>query len=81
MTAVPPFDPTKVGAAYVYVAMADHLTARMEAGEWPSGSRLPNERDLAAEYGVSVSTARRAARELRERGLVVTIRVKGTYVL
>lgn len=74
----PPIDPTKI--AYVYVQMADHIAERIAKGDLRPGARLPGERDLAAEYGVAHLTARRATRELRERGLVVTLPAKGTFV-
>lgn len=77
---VPPFDPGNVGFGYVYVAIADHVEARIKNGELPKGSRLPAERDLAEEYGVALGTIRRATQELRDRGLVVTVPVKGTFV-
>ncbi|MCX4907957.1 MULTISPECIES: winged helix-turn-helix domain-containing protein [Streptomyces] len=73
-----PIDPTKI--AYVYMQMADHIAARIASGELRPGARLPGERDLAEEYGVAHLTARRATRELRERGLVVTLPAKGTFV-
>ncbi|MFI1970356.1 GntR family transcriptional regulator [Streptomyces cinnamoneus] len=44
------------------------------------GARLPGERDLAEEYGVAIGTARRAIQELRERGLLITLPAKGTFV-
>ncbi|GAB2982032.1 hypothetical protein GCM10023080_055280 [Streptomyces pseudoechinosporeus] len=73
-----PIDPTKI--AYVYMQMADHIAARIASGELRPGARLPGERDLAAEYGVAHLTARRATRELRDRGLVITLPAKGTFV-
>ena len=73
-----PIDPTKI--AYVYMQMADHIADRIAKGDLRPGARLPGERDLAAEYGVANLTARRAVRELRERGLVVTLPAKGTFV-
>lgn len=75
---VPPFDRSLPD--YLYRLVADHLTARIQAGDLPHGSRLPAERVLASEYGVAVGTIRQAVLELRERGLVVTVPVKGTYV-
>lgn len=81
MTGVPPFDPDSGEPAYVYVRMADHLAARIRAGDLPPGARLPGERDLAAEYGVALGTARRAVSELRERGLAITLPAKGTFVM
>jgi DNA-binding GntR family transcriptional regulator len=59
MTGVPPFDPGAAGPAYVYVRMADHIAARIAAGDLPPGSRLPGERDLAEEYGIALGTVRR----------------------
>jgi DNA-binding GntR family transcriptional regulator len=73
-----PIDPNKI--AYVYMQVADHIAARIAAGELRPGARLPGERDLGTEYGVAYLTARRAIRELRERGLVVTLPAKGTFV-
>jgi DNA-binding GntR family transcriptional regulator len=78
--AVPPFDPGADPAAYLYEAMAAHLEARIAAGDLRPGDRLPNERELAAEYGVSVHTSRHAVRVLVDRGLLITRPVKGTFV-
>jgi GntR family transcriptional regulator len=77
---VPDFDPEAGGPAYTYVRVADHIAARIAAGELAPGARLPAERDLAAEYRVALGTARRAVEELRVRGLVVTLAAKGTFV-
>ena len=74
-------DPDAGGPAYVYMRVADHIAARIAAGDMPAGARLPAERDLAAEYAVAIGTARRAVLELRDRGLVVTLPGKGTYVV
>ena len=64
----------------VYVQVADHITARIQAGELAPGARLPAERDLATEYGVAYDTIRRATALLRDRGLIITIIGRGTYV-
>ncbi|MEU9122921.1 winged helix-turn-helix domain-containing protein [Streptomyces sp. NPDC048506] len=64
----------------LYVAVADHVAARIAAGDLKPGARLPSERDLAAEYGTSYVTMRRAAEVLRERGLIVTVHGRGTFV-
>jgi GntR family transcriptional regulator len=77
---VPEFDPDAIGPAYLYAAMASHIEARIVAGELRPGARLPGERDLAAEYRVAIGTARRAVEELRDRGLVMTLPAKGTYI-
>ncbi|MFI8371704.1 GntR family transcriptional regulator [Streptomyces sp. NPDC085466] len=76
---IPEFNPQ--GPQLVYVAVADHIAARIAAGELGAGARLPAERDLATEYGVAYLTVRRAASVLRERGLIVTVHGKGTFVV
>ncbi|MGW3197569.1 GntR family transcriptional regulator [Streptomyces sp. NPDC001118] len=75
---VPDFNPQ--GPQLVYAAVADHIEARIRAGELQPGARLPAERDLAQEYGVAYLTVRRAAQVLRERGLIQTVHGRGTYV-
>jgi DNA-binding GntR family transcriptional regulator len=80
MGSVPPFDPVYGEPAYIYMRMADHLEARIKRGDLEPGTRLPGERDLAADYSVAVGTARRAVEELRQRELVVTLPAKGTFV-
>ncbi|MFF9278901.1 GntR family transcriptional regulator [Streptomyces griseosporeus] len=65
----------------MYVRVADAVEADIRAGRLPVGARLPNERDMGAQYGVAPGTARRAVKELRERGLVKTLPNKGTFVV
>ncbi len=77
---VPPFEVDHDGAEYVYAAVADHIQARILAGDLKVGQRLPAERDLAEEYGVAYMTVRRASRELRKRGLIRTVMGRGTCV-
>jgi GntR family transcriptional regulator len=79
---VPPWNRDAVGVQYVWFALADHVAARIAAGEFPRGAMLPGEREMAEYYGVGVVTYRRAIRELRDvRGLVVTLAAKGTFVV
>ncbi|EHK87802.1 GntR family transcriptional regulator [Saccharomonospora azurea] len=65
---------------YEYVLLADHLAGLIDRGEWPVGSRIPGERALSEEYGVALDTVRKATKILRERGLVQTLKSKGTFV-
>jgi GntR family transcriptional regulator len=80
MPSVPPFDPTSGEPEYLWRRVADHIAARIEAGELAPGARLPRELDVADEYGVSHNTVRRAIAELRRRGLVRTLPNLGTFV-
>ena len=44
------------------------------------GQKLPSERNLADQWQIGHQTVRRAMRELRERGLIVSVVGKGTFV-
>lgn len=66
---------------YTYVRVANEVEAEIRAGRLPHGARLPNERDMGAQYGVAPGTARRAVQELRDRGLVATLPNKGSFVI
>lgn len=65
---------------YVWQQVADHLAHRIETGELQPGARLEGERELAEQLGVAIGSVRRAIRELREQGVLVTLPAKGTYV-
>lgn len=67
-------------ATPIYRQLADIIAAKIEAGELLPDRPIPAEVRLAEEYGVARLTARRAVRELRERGLVVTVPGRGTFV-
>jgi GntR family transcriptional repressor for pyruvate dehydrogenase complex len=56
------------------------LRERILGGELPHGSRLPAERELAEEYGVSGATIREAVRVLSSVGLVSVRHGAGTFV-
>jgi GntR family transcriptional regulator len=75
------FDPEAGGPGYRYVKLADYLASRIADGTLRPGAMLPNEGSLAAQHEVSVGTARRAARLLRDRGLVTTLPSRGTFVV
>ena len=74
----PVVDPAR--PVYVWQQVADWIARRIETGELPAGARLEGERELAEQAGVAIGTVRRAVKELRERGLLVTLPAKGTYV-
>lgn len=68
------------GGELAYMRVADDIAARIASGELAAGARLRAERDLAEHYGVAYGTVRRAMQVLRERGLILTIHGRGTYV-
>ncbi len=69
------------GRKLVYVAIADVLAKRIEDGTYPPEGRLPAELDLVAEFGSSRESVRRAVDELRKRGLIETVKGKGSFIL
>jgi GntR family transcriptional regulator len=76
---VPPFRPDPL--RLIYVQVAEHIAARIEAGELAGGQRMAPERDVATEYGVAYNTIRKSMELLRERGLIVTMHGRGTFVV
>jgi GntR family transcriptional regulator len=60
--------------------LAAQLEERILSGGWAAGTRLPGERDLATEFGVSRSTVREALEALERSGLVVRHQGRGTHV-
>ncbi|MFJ8081438.1 GntR family transcriptional regulator [Streptomyces sp. NPDC096205] len=75
----PSLDP--MSARPLYVQLADIIAGKIESGELAPDRPIPSENHLADEYGVARLTARRTAQELRERGLIVTVRGKGSFVV
>jgi len=58
----------------------DALRRRILTGSLPRDSRLPTERELAAEFGVSAPTIRESLRALTSLGLVEVRHGSGAYV-
>jgi GntR family transcriptional regulator len=71
-----PVDP--FGPEYAYVQVSDDVQRRISEGEITA--KLPSERSFAEEYGVAYTTIRHAMAVLRERGIIVTVHGRGTYV-
>lgn len=63
-----------------YYQIAGLIRDGILAGTWPVGSRLPNENELARDYGVSRPTIRNAKELLSEQGFIRTIKGSGSYV-
>ncbi|MCI8622866.1 MAG: GntR family transcriptional regulator [Provencibacterium sp.] len=61
-----------------YRQIAGELVNQIGSGEFPSGSLLPSEAALAARYGVSAATIRKALARLNESGFARTVNGVGT---
>jgi DNA-binding GntR family transcriptional regulator len=67
-------------ATPVYRQVAGVLRDRITHGVWLPDRRLPSEPDLEAEFEISRDTVRRALDVLRDEGLIVTVRGRGSFV-
>jgi GntR family transcriptional regulator len=72
-------DPSQ--ALPLYAQVEAFITTEIAEGNFPTGSRLPNEDELVERYEVSRTTIRQTIQNLVRRGLVEIRRGKGTYVL
>lgn len=65
----------------LYQSVARQILALIESGEFPAGSRLPGERDLAQRFGVGRIAIREAEIALEAQGRVAIRTGSGVYVL
>jgi GntR family transcriptional regulator len=63
-----------------YLQIAEELGRRIERAELPPRTRLPTERQLSINLGVSRMTVRQALANLEERNLLVRVQGSGTFV-
>jgi GntR family transcriptional regulator len=64
----------------LYHQLAEFVTARIRAGEYPPGSRIPSEHQLSADFAVGRPTVRQAIDVLARKGLLTRRRGAGTFV-
>ncbi len=64
----------------LYLQLKDLLLRNMETRQWQPGEALPSEMELAARFGVSQGTVRKAVDALAADNLVVRRQGKGTFV-
>ena len=64
----------------LYQQVAGSVSVGIAEGRYPVGTRLPSERDLAEEFGVSRPTVREAMIALEIRGLVEARPGSGIYI-
>src|SRR4051794_16194730 len=72
--------PTAPSFQPLYVQIKSLLVKSLERGEWQPGQAIPSEIDLAARFGVSQGTVRKAVDALAADSLLVRRQGKGTFV-
>jgi len=70
---VPAFSP-------LYQQIKALLVTGLESGQWQPGQPIPSETELAARFGVSQGTVRKAVDEMAAENLLVRRQGKGTFV-
>ena len=69
------------GQGPLYIRLADRIGDDIATGALAAGAKLPPQRDLAYDLGVTVGTIGRAYAVIRQRGLVSGEVGRGTFVL
>ena len=62
-----------------YYSLMETLKQAIQSGKIAPGERLPSENQLAAEYGLSRHTVRKALNLLSAEGYIVTEQGRGTF--
>ncbi|MDB2686381.1 histidine utilization repressor [Mariniblastus sp.] len=63
-----------------YKRIKAYILDGIDGGDWPAGSLLPSENQLAEQFSLSRMTVNRAIKELESDGIVDRIQGKGTFV-
>jgi GntR family transcriptional regulator len=83
MVQTPKSEPLAAGqpaAAPLYREVQWRITRALAAGDWKPGEAIPSEARLAADFGVSIGTIRRAIDELVAGRILVRQQGRGTFV-
>jgi GntR family transcriptional regulator len=65
----------------LYAKVREQLVERIRSGTWKPGQLIPSEFEIAAEFGVSQGTARKAISALAAERLVMRQQGRGTFVV
>jgi len=71
---------TQTHALPLYVQISEMLIRDIQAGQLLDGERLPPEREMAEQLGISVGTLRKALADLTGKGLLDRRQGSGNYV-
>ena len=71
---------TPIQSERLYEQIAEQVEQRILTGDLKVGDRLPPERELAEQFGVSRTAVREAVKALRQKGLVEVQPGRGTFI-
>lgn len=63
-----------------YVKIQHYVSEKIQSGDYPVGSKIPSETELAEQFSVSRITANKAIKEMALMGLLERVRGRGTFV-
>jgi DNA-binding GntR family transcriptional regulator len=69
-----------MAAVPLHLQIRRGIEEKIQTGDLAPGARLPTEKDLSSQYGVSRATAQRVLNDLAGAGLAVRRRRRGTFV-
>ncbi|UDM31904.1 GntR family transcriptional regulator [Lentilactobacillus laojiaonis] len=64
----------------IYIQIHNEIKTNIEDGKWKIGDRIPSERELSIDFGVSRMTLRQAIQTLVDEGILERRVGSGTYV-
>ena len=70
----------QIGRKALYLDVIDILMKRIQEGQYPPGSKLPSEDQLAREFGISRVSLREGLRVMSEDGILFRRQGSGTFV-
>lgn len=70
-----------VRASRLYEQIVQQVEESIQKGALKTGDKLPAEREMAEQFGVSRTAVREAVKALREKGLVEAFPGRGTFIM
>lgn len=64
----------------IYLQLKEEIKKLIQAGIWQVGEKIPTERDLAGQLGISRNTVSTAYHELEDEGILSSTQGRGTFV-